>query len=100
MPAVALFLKLCWAGCLVLKLLLWIALGALGLLAWKTFAGLARARRQAGLGPSAPTPAPGALRGGEEVMVRCQTCGVHCPASEAVRDARGTFCSAAHRDAG
>ena len=30
-------------------------------------------------------------------MVRCDQCGVHVPAHEAVYGARGTYCSNAHR---
>ena len=33
-------------------------------------------------------------------MVQCQHCGVHLPRGEALVDARGTFCSQAHRLAG
>lgn len=34
-----------------------------------------------------------------ETMVDCATCGLHFPASEAVRDGARTFCCTAHRDA-
>ena len=33
-------------------------------------------------------------------MVQCQHCGVHLPRGEALVDARGAFCSQAHRLAG
>jgi uncharacterized protein len=35
-----------------------------------------------------------------ETMVDCAACGLHFPASEAVRDGLRIFCSTAHRDAG
>jgi uncharacterized protein len=34
-----------------------------------------------------------------ESMVRCEQCGLHIPAAEAVRDGNHTFCSPGHRDA-
>lgn len=37
---------------------------------------------------------------GPEAMVTCQHCGIHLPPKDAVEDARGTFCSEAHRLAG
>ncbi len=33
-------------------------------------------------------------------MVACAHCGVHLPRAEAIADARGSFCSEAHRLAG
>jgi len=38
--------------------------------------------------PSAPAPAP---------MLRCRHCGVHLPATDAVRGALGPYCSHEHR---
>ena len=35
-----------------------------------------------------------------ETMVDCAACGLHFPASEAVRDGTRIFCCTAHRDAG
>ena len=35
-----------------------------------------------------------------EAMVDCAACGLHFPASEAVRDGAHVYCCAAHRDAG
>ncbi len=35
-----------------------------------------------------------------EAMVDCASCGLHFPASEAVRDGARVFCCTAHRDAG
>jgi uncharacterized protein len=46
---------------------------------------------QAPGGPAAPAP---------EAMVDCADCGLHFPASEAVRDGARAFCCSAHRDAG
>ena len=34
-----------------------------------------------------------------ESMVRCEQCGLHIPATEAIRDGDQTFCSPGHRDA-
>ncbi len=42
-----------------------------------------------------------ASRAPAEAMVDCAHCGLHLPASEAVRDAQArAYCSTAHRDAG
>jgi uncharacterized protein len=35
-----------------------------------------------------------------EAMVDCASCGLHFPASEAVRDDARIYCCTAHRDAG
>ena len=35
-----------------------------------------------------------------EAMVDCAACGLHFPASEAVRDGARIYCCTAHRDAG
>ena len=42
-----------------------------------------------------PPPAPQLVQ-----MVDCAHCGLHFPASEAVRDGARLFCCGAHRDAG
>jgi uncharacterized protein len=34
-----------------------------------------------------------------QVMVPCAHCGTHVPDNDAVHGSRGTYCSAAHRDA-
>ncbi len=48
-----------------------------------------------------PGPAPtGAAAAPPEDMVDCAACGLHFPASEAVRDGALVYCCAAHRDAG
>ena len=55
------------------------------------------------------TPPPGAAQGpapargtavSAEPMVDCAACGLHFPASEAVRDGTRVFCCTAHRDPG
>jgi uncharacterized protein len=35
---------------------------------------------------------------GPQVMVPCKHCGTHIPENDAIRGARGVYCSAAHRD--
>ena len=37
-------------------------------------------------------------RSGPQVMVPCTHCGTHVPENDAVRGARGMYCSTAHRD--
>ncbi len=45
-----------------------------------------------------PRPAAPPAVGAPQAMVRCAHCGLHLPASDAVRGTDGTpFCSAAHR---
>ena len=74
------------------RLLIWLVLA---LVAWW----LLRPRRSKPAAPPAP-PAP-ATPATPEPMVDCARCGVHLPASEALRDAQArTFCCSAHRDAG
>ena len=34
---------------------------------------------------------------GAQVMVPCSECGAHVPASDAIRGAKGVYCSKAHR---
>jgi uncharacterized protein len=54
--------------------------------------------------PPAAPPAPSRPRApgaGPEAMVDCAHCGLHLPASEALRDAEGrVYCCADHRAAG
>ena len=38
-------------------------------------------------------------KSGHENMVRCEQCGVHLPASEAIQSGKLHFCSIEHRDA-
>ena len=85
---------------MIARLLLWLVLG---FVAWW----LLRPRRKV-----APPASPGAARGREatgagagagaapEAMVDCAACGLHFPASEAVRDGARLYCCSAHRDAG
>ena len=79
------------------RLLLWLVVG---LVAWW----LLKPRRKI-----APTPDRGAAQdpgsaaaaaATPEAMVDCAACGLHFPASEAVRDGARVFCCTAHRDAG
>jgi uncharacterized protein len=41
---------------------------------------------------------PPSEKSGPQVMVPCTHCGTHVPENDAVRGARGLYCSAAHRD--
>lgn len=66
-------------GFLVLLLVAW---------RWRT----ARSARQL---DAAQRPRPAAPP--QVTMVRCDHCGVHVPAHEAISGARGTYCSLAHR---
>ena len=53
--------------------------------------------------PQAAAPGPAAApksAAAPEAMVDCAACGLHFPASEAVRDGTRVFCCTAHRDAG
>lgn len=63
---------------------------AVALLLWLVFGRSLRARRP-------PAPPPSAR---SESMVVCAHCGIHLPASEALRLGEQAYCSAAHRDAG
>ncbi len=80
------------------KLLLWVALVALGWLALKLVAASQR-RRQAGrrVPPAGGGGAPGELA--SEMMVQCAHCGEYLPASDALADGDRHFCNRAHRDA-
>jgi uncharacterized protein len=59
---------------------------------------LLRPRRQVAP-PAQRTATPGPA-GSPEAMVDCAACGLHFPASEAVRDGARVYCCTAHRDAG
>ena len=77
------------------RLLIWIVVA---IAAWW----LLRPRRRA-VPPHAAARGPGAEASAAplpEAMVDCAACGLHFPASEAVRDGARAFCCAAHRDAG
>ena len=72
------------------RLLLWLVLG---FVAWWMLRPRRKAPPPAARGPAAPAPV--------EAMVDCVRCGLHLPASEAVRDGQArVYCCAAHRDAG
>jgi len=68
---------------------------ALGLLWWWRL--LAR-KNQAGPKDAVPPPPP-RPPGPADDMIACDHCGLHLPRSEALIGARGTYCSAAHREA-
>jgi uncharacterized protein len=75
------------------RILLWVVLG---FVAWW----MLRPRRAAAP-PSATSRGPAAAAPPPEAMVDCASCGLHFPASEAVRDgAARLYCCTAHRDAG
>ena len=72
---------------MIFRLLLWVALGAV---AWL----MLRPKQRA-----AP-PRNAAAKPAAEAMVDCAACGLHFPASEAIRDGARLYCCTAHRDAG
>lgn len=74
------------------KLLFWAAVLAVVYLAFKV-ATAARRHRDA-------TGNPGEHKDGGEPMVQCAHCGVHLPASEALRAGEHLYCCDAHRDLG
>ena len=41
---------------------------------------------------------PTTRKSGPQVMVPCAHCGTHVPENDAIRGARGLYCSLAHRD--
>lgn len=70
-----------------MKYLLVLAVVAVAYLLWRS------GRSQRGQGAAAPGPS-----GKPQDMVRCATCGVHLPRSEAVVGANGLqYCSQEHR---
>lgn len=72
-----------------MKFLLWLGIGVL-LVMW-----LMRDKKAPAGRPRQPDAGD---RGGAESMLQCAHCGIHIPASEAVRDPAGAvFCSDAHR---
>ena len=82
------------------KLFSWVLLIAVGYLVYQ-FIVLGK-RKQDAVRDRAK-PEAGSTDGkapGEELMLRCDHCGVHIPASEVVRAADKHYCSIAHRDAG
>jgi uncharacterized protein len=69
-----------------MKFLLWLAIAVLFVM-WLT-----RGKK------APPAPRPASPEDEAESMLQCAQCGVHLPASEALRDADGrAFCSEAHR---
>jgi uncharacterized protein len=78
----------------MVRLLLWVVLG---FVAWM----LLRPKRSAAPPPAAPRgPAAPAAKAEAEAMVDCAACGLHFPASEAIRDGARLYCCTAHRDQG
>jgi uncharacterized protein len=74
------------------RLLLW---AIIAFVAWW----LLRPRRKTTAAPP-PAAARGSADAPPEAMVDCASCGLHFPASEAVRDGGRVYCCAAHRAAG
>ncbi|MCK9688472.1 PP0621 family protein [Scleromatobacter humisilvae] len=72
------------------RVLLW---AIVGFVVWW----LLRPRRKVAAPPRAAAANPVAP---PEAMVDCAACGLHFPASEAVRDGALVYCCTAHRDAG
>lgn len=70
-----------------MKYLIWIALAAIVWWVWSK-------RKAAEVHRPTEVPPPRAA----ERMVRCATCGVHLPESDALADAGRHYCSTAHRD--
>jgi uncharacterized protein len=67
-------------------------------LLWRWQRSQEQAERNPPRPPSPPRPAPPAL---PQEIVRCATCDVHLPRSEALADARGLhYCSPEHRRQG
>ncbi|MDM7462750.1 MAG: PP0621 family protein [Tepidimonas taiwanensis] len=77
----------------MVKWLLVIAVVVLGYLWWRQ---QRLEKRRAQRPRPAPPPGP-AQAAAPAPMVRCRHCGVHLPAADAVRGARGPDCSAEHR---
>ena len=77
------------------RFLVWIVVA---LAAWW----ILRPRRRVAPPRDAAREAAAPVRSGSapEAMVDCAACGLHFPASEAVRDGTRIFCCTAHRDAG
>ncbi|MCM5570700.1 hypothetical protein M6I34_09285 [Burkholderiaceae bacterium FT117] len=73
------------------KLLFWVVVIAVGWGVWSLVRVSQRKSEQA---------RQAAARRGPEKIVACAHCGVHLPASEAVRGDGEDYCCAEHRDAG
>ena len=77
-----------------MKLLVWLVIIA-AVVMWFVRAKKAMSRFDAGRDERTSKKSP---VGGAETMLQCAQCGVHFPASEAVRDAGGAvYCSEQHR---
>jgi uncharacterized protein len=77
-----------------LRLLVWLVLIAAG---WW----IVRKRTRPAPPPLRPAPPPAPAIAEPEPMVDCARCGLHLPASEALRDdAQRPYCSGEHRAAG
>ncbi len=74
-----------------MKYLLLIALALLALWWWRSLAGRGTERSQAPKQPPAPPP--------PQDMIACRHCGVHLPGADAIAGGKGSYCSAAHRQA-
>ena len=78
------------------KFAVWIVILGIAWFAWQAWR---RTQRAAALRETASDAVrPGALATPEAIL-KCVRCGVHVPASDAVRDGDAVFCSLAHRDA-
>ena len=75
---------------MIFRLLLWVALGVV---AWMML------RPKHRVSPPRDA-APKAAKAASETMVDCAACGLHFPASEAIRDGARLYCCTAHRDQG
>jgi uncharacterized protein len=78
------------------KLLSWVVLFALGYLVYR-FIQISQRKQQAARDARGEKVEP-AAKPGNELMLRCDQCGIHIPASEAVTAAGKHYCSIAHRD--
>ncbi|ARP93391.1 PP0621 family protein [Bordetella genomosp. 13] len=80
------------------KLLLWVLIVLVVLVAWRIINARAAARVDKGRQPAADRPVRG--KGGPatpaETMVRCAHCGIHLPRSEAVQIDGRSWCSQEH----
>lgn len=68
---------------------------------WLLYSPMLRRARQLHRDRRPTTPASRSPKPQVEDMVSCSHCGIHLPASEALRDAANRpYCTAAHREAG
>ncbi len=79
------------------KLAFWVVVAVVAWFAWQAWRRAERAQLRAQRSEDADrSTAPEQLA---ESILRCGHCGLHVPASEALRDADAVYCSPAHRDA-